>query len=265
MSPAEPHLYLTHDEIRDLAAMLREIPSLAEDLEDSVAGRARLSDPNFRLNTRTSDQPLPFSPGAAKVRDHLHTILVGWVRLICEQRATTYPGHPSTGALARWLEQNLIAFAMTEGVESAPAEIRAAFEAAEAIVCPQPERITINPNAVAAARRARLNASGIATLAKQLGEPFRTLTVRRIQTLRDAGKVHPIPGPWATDWPEQFAVGEVLDAHLAHPIRTRTTTPAQRGSHAPRLRKAVNPDDFHTFATHRDVDPRCSGRIAHTQ
>ncbi|WP_067532123.1 hypothetical protein [Nocardia crassostreae] len=236
MSQSEPHLYLSHDEIRDLSTLLREIPSLAEDLEDTVAGRARLGDPNLRLNTRTSDQPLPFSPSAAKIRDHLHTVLVGWVRLICEQRAIAYPGHPSTGALARWLNRNLIALAMTEGVESAPAELRAAVEAAEAIVCPPPERIAVNPNAIEAARRALLNASGIATLAQRLGEPFRAVTVRRIQTLRDAGKVSPVPGPWAVDWPEQFLVGEVLDAHLAHPVRAKRTSSAQCGGHPARPR-----------------------------
>ncbi|MEC3955823.1 hypothetical protein VMT65_22510 [Nocardia sp. CDC153] len=217
-------LYIEVAVLRDLAGLLGGIPGLVEDLEDAVTGRARLGAVNTRLSGRTSDQPLPFSVGAAKVRDHLHATLVSWVRLVCEQRALDYTGSTSTAGLASWLRGNLIAFGMTEGVESAPADIRAAVAAAERVVCPPRQEFTIDAEAVAAARRARLNVSGIVTLARELGEPFRTVTVRRIQTLRDAGKVEPVPGPWAPDWPEQFLVGEVLDAHLAYPMRRRKST-----------------------------------------
>lgn len=221
---ASTHLYLDAAALRELAELLAGIPSLAEDLEDAVTGRARLGTANIRLSSRTSDQPLPFSVGAAKVRDHLHAGLVAWVRLVCEQRALDYSGPTSTAGLALWLRQNLIALAMTEGVESAPSDIRSAVEAAERVVCPPSQRFTVDAASIEAARRARLNASGIVTLAKELGEPFCTVTVRRIQTLRDAGRVAPVPGPWAPDWPEQFLVGDVLDAHLAHPIRRRKST-----------------------------------------
>ncbi|MGW2664155.1 hypothetical protein ACWCW7_24605 [Nocardia tengchongensis] len=204
--------------------MLAAIPGLVEDLEDSVNGRARLGAANTRLSGRTSDQPLPFSVGAARVRDHLHATLVGWVRLVCEQRALAYRGPTSTAGLAAWLRTNLIALAMTEGVETAPAELRAAAEAAERVICPPAPRFVVDDASVEAARRARLNVSGIVTLAKELGEAFRTVTVRRIQTLRDAGKVAPVPGPWAPDWPELFLVGDVLDAHLEHPMRRRKST-----------------------------------------
>ncbi|WP_405134026.1 hypothetical protein [Nocardia sp. NBC_01388] len=229
-------LYLDHAAVRDLAQQLREIPSLAEDLEDTVACRTRLGDPNLRLNARSSDQPLPFSPAAAKVRDRLHSILVSWVRLVCEQRGLEYSGDPSTAGLARWLDRNLIALAMTEGVETAPAEIRSVIEAALLIICPPLAPIVVDVNQIEAARRVRLNASGIVTLAKELGEPFRTVTVRRIQVLRDAGKISPTPGPWAMSWPEQYVVGEVLDAHLAHPIRKRKTASMSQGSRQPLLR-----------------------------
>ncbi|WP_458687342.1 hypothetical protein [Nocardia tengchongensis] len=218
------HLYLEVPALRELADLLACIPGLVDDLEDSVNGRARLGAANTRLSGRTSDQPLPFSVGAAKVRDHLHATLVGWVRLVCEQRALDYSGPTSTAGLATWLRANLIALAMTEGVESAPVDIRSAVEAAERVICPPAQRFVVDDASIEAARRARLNVSGIATLAKELGEPFRTVTVRRIQTLRDAGKVAPVPGPWAPDWPELFLVGDVLDAHLEHPMRRRRAT-----------------------------------------
>ncbi|MFD7843479.1 hypothetical protein ACFV4K_11170 [Nocardia sp. NPDC059764] len=218
------HLYLEVGALRELAELLAGIPDLVEDLADSVNGRSRLGAANARLSGRTSDQPLPFSVGAARVRDHLHASLIGWVRLVCEQRALDYSGPTSTAGLAAWLRTNLIALAMTEGVESAPADIRAAVEAAERVVCPPAQRFVIDAASVEAARRARLNVSGIAILAQELGDPFRTVTVRRIQTLRDAGKVAPVPGPWAPDWPELFLVGDVLDAHLKYPMRRRKST-----------------------------------------
>lgn len=234
--PNPDHLYLDVDALRDLAALLAEIPDLSEDLEDSVVCRTRLGDPNYRRNGRTSDQPLPFNVKAAQIRDHLHATLVSWVRLVCEQRTLEYPGSPSTAGLARWLRRNVIALAMTEGVDAAPTEIRTAVEAARRTVCPPPDQIIVDETAIAAARRARLNASGIATLAKELGDPFHAITVRRIQTLRNAGAITPVPGPWAPDWPEQFVVGEVLDAHLTHPSRRRKSPAPPGPAHAPRLR-----------------------------
>lgn len=217
------HLYLDHASIRELDRLLREIPDLADDLVDAIAGRTRLSAPSeHRRTRRITNQSMPYNPAAAKVSDHLHAVLVSWVRLVCEQRGVEYTASTSTAGLARWLTRNLIALAMTEGVESAPAEISAAIEAAVHIVCPPARREPITPDQVAQARRARLNASGLATLAKELGEEYRSLTVRRVQTLRDAGRIIPVPGPWAPDWPEMFVVGEVLDAHTLHPMRRRS-------------------------------------------
>ncbi|WP_306363127.1 hypothetical protein [Nocardia sp. CC227C] len=216
------HLYLSHDAIRDLDRLLREIPDLAADLTDAFACRTRLNGPTeYRLQPRSATQPLPYNPAASKAADHLHATLVSWTRLICEQRGLPYTAGATTPALARWLHRNLIAFAMTEGVESAPTDIAAAVAAATRIVCPPARERPINTDQIAQARRARLNASGIATLAKELGEKYQSLTVRRVQTLRDAGRIDPVPGPWSPDLPELFVVGEVLDAHLTHPTRRR--------------------------------------------
>ncbi|WP_043647168.1 hypothetical protein [Nocardia thailandica] len=221
------HLYLDRVAVHDLVRMLREIPELAVDLEDAVTRRSRLGDPNLRLSSRSGDQPLPFSPAASRARDHLHGVLVSWVRLICEQRGLDYSGGTSTGDLARWLDHNVIALAMTEGAETALCEIRAAIQAALQVICPPTPRIEVDAAQLEAARNARLNVNGIATLAKEMGEVFQSVTVRRIQTLRDAGRIHPVPGPWAPEWPELFVVGEVLEAHLAHPARKRRAKVAE--------------------------------------
>ncbi|MFD3596274.1 hypothetical protein ACFWU5_26440 [Nocardia sp. NPDC058640] len=88
-------------------------------------------------------------------------------------------------------------------------------------VCPPTETAQVDVELLSRARAVRLNVSGIHTLATQLGAGFSNLTPRRIRTLREAGLVAPVPGPWAMDWPELFVVGEVLDAHVALPMRQR--------------------------------------------
>ncbi|GAA5102705.1 hypothetical protein [Nocardia iowensis] len=216
------HLYLDRIELRALAELLREIPDLAEDLGISLTRQSRLSTRgDYRMNRRPSEQPLPYNPAASRAADELHAVLVSWVRLVCEHRGLEYTGSPSTPGLARWLDRNLIALAMTEGAESAPGEIRTVVQAALWIVCPPAAPVVLDEAMVTKARQHRLNASGIATLAKELGDEYQGLTVRRIQTLRDAGKIAPLPGPWAPGWPELYIVGEVLDEHLAYPIRRR--------------------------------------------
>ncbi|MGV9676195.1 hypothetical protein ACWDSJ_13020 [Nocardia sp. NPDC003482] len=218
---ATSDLYLDRAAVRDLGELLREIPDLVVDLLDSVTRQARLG--RRERQRHSGAQQLPYHPAAVEASDRLHAVLVSWVRLTCEHRGLDYDGPTATPGLARWLDRHLIALAMTPGAEDAPAQIRAAVEAANRIVCPPATVVEIDDDRLAIARRSRLNASGIATLARELGDPYRSLTVRRIQTLRDAGRIAPIPGPWAPDWPEQYTVGEVLDAHLIHPMRRRRT------------------------------------------
>lgn len=42
--------------------------------------------------------------------------------------------------------------------------------------------------------------------------------------LRDAGKIRPVvqlSKSWDPSWPRKYRLGDVLDAHLQHPIRRR--------------------------------------------
>ncbi|MFD6155156.1 hypothetical protein ACFWF7_16255 [Nocardia sp. NPDC060256] len=222
------HLYLDRAELRALAELLREIPDLAEDLDVSRTRQSRLSTRgDYRMNRRPSEQPLPYNPAASRAADELHAVLVSWVRLVCEQRGLDYAGSPATPGLARWLDRNLIALAMTEGAEGASEEIRTVVQAALCIVCPPAAPVVLDEGMVEQARRHRLNASGIASLAKELGAQYQGLTVRRIQTLRSAGRIAPLPGPWAPGWPELYTVGAVLDEHLLYPTRRRSSVHAK--------------------------------------
>lgn len=239
MTGEDHALFLTTSAIRDLVASLREIPGLLEELTITRTGQARTGRrADHRMHRKAGEQPLPYNLAAAQIADHMHATLVGWVRLICEQRGLAYNGPTATAGLARWLESNIIAFAMTEGVQTAPEEIARVVRAAMSVISPPAPSVDIDPAMVRRARTHRLNASGIANLAKELGGEFRTLTVRRIQTLRDAGKITPAPGPWAPGWPEMFVVGEVLDQHLAHPRRSRLGS-GQQSTGDSRLRRGA--------------------------
>ncbi len=216
------HMFIPRHELKKLRELLQEIPDLAIDLGIAITKQARLGEVGRgRKPRRPSEYPLPYHLGASEAAEELHNALVGWARLVCEQRAITYVGPVSTPGIARWLERNIIALAMTEGSERALNDIGESVDNAKWIVCPPMQPIVVDANKMAKARRLRLNASGIATLAIELGEEYRNLTARRVRVLRDAQMIRPVPGPWRPDFPALYLVGQVLDAHLALPIRER--------------------------------------------
>lgn len=237
------HMFIDRHELRLIRTLLGEIPELATELGVAVNKQTRLGEVGrSRRVRRPSEQPMPYHLAAADIAQQLHNCLGGWVRLVCEQRAMPVPidfmpfGRaelplpddkrvwqdciPTTAALARWLDRNAVALAMTEGSETALDEIRDIVKAAEKIVCPPSQPLVIDDEKIAEARSLRLNASGIATLARELGEEYRHLTKRRVHVLKEAKRIEPIPGPWRADW-MLFKVGDVLDAHLLLPIRER--------------------------------------------
>jgi hypothetical protein len=215
------HLFIERHDLKLLRELLHEIPELTVQLGIAVTKQARLGEVGrSRKPRRPSEQPLPYHAGAAEVAAELHNALVGWVRLTCEQRAIPYNGPTGPAGLAMWLERNAYALAMTEGSETALDELQGSVRRAEWIVCPPHMLVTIDQEQIERARRLRLNASGIATLARELGEEYRHLTKRRVHVLKEAALVKPVPGPWRPDW-VLFKVGEVLDAHLVLPIRQR--------------------------------------------
>ncbi len=217
----DQHLYLDRETARDLFRLLGSIPELADDLADSRTRQTRFGTADIRVRGGSAASKLPFNPAAARVEDHLRAVLVGWVRWVCEPRALVYDGAATIGGMAKWLQRNIVAVAMTEGVEGALPEISGAVDDAATVVCPPTQTASVDIELLARARAVRLNVAGIGTLAAQLGADFANLTPRRIRTLREAGLVSPVPGPWAIDWPELFVVGEVLDAHVALPMRQR--------------------------------------------
>ncbi|MEU1432153.1 hypothetical protein ABZ412_34305 [Nocardia sp. NPDC005746] len=214
--------FIPDHELKLLRRLLADLPQLAVDLGDTRTKQARLGEViRRRQQHRPSEQPLPVHLGAAAVADELRNELVGWVRLVCEQRAVVYEGLADTGSLARWLARHVYSLAITEGAGECYRELRAIADQAERIVCPPAVAIVVDDAKLTRARAMALSASGIATLAQELGEEYRNLTRRRVHVLKEAGEIDPVPGPWRPDWPMLFAVGEVLDSHLRVPIRDR--------------------------------------------
>lgn len=237
------HLFIDRHELRLIRTLLAEIPELATELGVAIIKQTRLGEVGrSRKVRRPSEQAMPYHAAAADIALQLHNCLSGWVRLTCEQRAMEVPADylpftraelplpdgksvwpeciPTTAALARWLDRHAVALAMTEGSETALDEIRGIVKAAEVLVCPPSRPVVIDTEQIAGARKLRLNASGISTLARELGEEYRHLTKRRVHVLKEARMITPIPGPWRSDW-VLFVVGDVLDAHLLLPIRER--------------------------------------------
>ncbi|MGW5387184.1 hypothetical protein [Nocardia sp. NPDC003963] len=216
------HMFIPRHELKKLREILEEIPGIALELPTTITKQARLGEVGRgRKPRRPSEQPLPFHIDAARVADELHNALVGWVRLVCEQRAMEYKGPKSTAGLARWLERHLIALGMTEGAEGALDELGELKDRAAKMVCPPAMRIVVDEAKLQRARALLLNVSGIATLAKELGEEYRHLTQRRVRFLNESKRIDPAPGPWHPEIPQLFKVGDVLDAHLSVPIRER--------------------------------------------
>lgn len=230
--------HLKPHERRQLSEWLRDdIPALAIQLGVAITRQVRLEQ---RLTGSNTAQRLaemwPYDIDAAEAADTLHDTLAHWVRTLCQlkQREFLPVGHTSppaqitTSMLARWLDTHLNDLAMLPAAPRAYETIHDTMRAARRIVCPPTIGIRIDKHRVTQARAQRLNARGIATLARELGDEYRHLTVRRIRTLRERGLIREVPGRWWVDDedPEQtrqYIVGDVLDAHLKLPIRRRDT------------------------------------------
>lgn len=216
---AEDHLFIPRHELDALSGLLREIPSLVADLSVSIRRQDRIGiQGKSRKPKRPTEQPLPYRIDAVDAGDELHNELGTWVRIVCEYRDIEERPRDTTAALARWLNANLIALGMTKGADNALEAVGKAVDRVRWIVCPPEPVRHIDQVRLDSARGLILNARGIATLATELGEAYRHLSKRRVLYLNEREYIRPVPGPWRKDW-VLFYVGDVMDAHLAHPIR----------------------------------------------
>ncbi|MGW0016924.1 hypothetical protein ACWDUD_01510 [Rhodococcus sp. NPDC003382] len=215
--------YLTRAEIAKLDAILRTVPWLARQLNITTLRQDRISGAPIPTIVAGPPgvQPLPYNAHARSVADHLHATLVVWVRHVLEQRGMDYHGDSTTAGIARWLRTHIDALALTEDSARALTDIHGATQSAwDAIDRPDENIRPVDPDALERARNRELHASAIEKLARELGDEYRGLTYRRVITLRNAGHFHAQRCVVLTR-AEVYRVGDVLDAHLAHPQRRR--------------------------------------------
>lgn len=248
---SDDQYHLKPHERRQLSEWLTDdIPALATQLGVAITLQARLEQRVPTLSSTALAEMRPYDIDAATTADELHDTLARWVRTLCRlNRREFIPigyTHPAgfigplgeddvraphtitTSMLSIWLYKHLNELALLPSAPRAYEAIHDKMLEARRIVCPPVIPIRIDKQRVAAARARRLNARGIATLARELGDEYRHLTVRRIRTLRERGLIREVPGRWWVDDedPEQtrqYIVGDVLDAHLKLPIRRRDT------------------------------------------
>lgn len=243
------HFYLKRSDQQQLLDDLHKVPELALELQIAITNQSRIGGGRFGKKTKQKLAELwPYQPEAAEVADDLHDTLEHWARVVCERRQLPYVPRgyhyprgfigptrehekrtpigytETTPGYARWLNRHVIDLAMIDDAVKAKDDIRAVIKHAERIVCPAYSPVEINEERVEAARNDQFNAHGIAVAATELGEEYRNLTERRVQVLRDAGKIRPVvqlSKSWDPSWPRKYRLGDVLDAHLQHPIRRR--------------------------------------------
>ena len=212
--------YLPRDQQAQLVELLDQIPFLVEQLAITICRQDRLGG-GPRISRGKTAQPLPYNTNASDAADALHDELAGWVRRVCEQRQLDYhEGRDNTISLARWLRRWTIALALTEGAETALHDIETVIlDARNAIDRPPQHRPHIDPELLAEADRQLLNARGIEHLARELDTRYRNLNRRRVHALHEAGRITPAAN---IEGMHLFRVGDVLVAHLDHPIRRKT-------------------------------------------
>lgn len=249
------HFFLDRSGQRQLVEVLRAVPTLVAGLEVAVAKQEKFGSGGPRVGKVERAQPLPFNERVSAAATALHHELASWVRFVCEPRAIRYwpvdythefdfigplrrhekriplrDYRGSTAELAKWLDRNVSALALTPGAEEALDSIRCVVEAGFSALRPPGERpeIQLSEEKLEDARRTEVNASAAARMAKQMGrvldfdgevvENYRTLTKRRIFHLCEVGAVTPIRRTKirGKDSPV-FVFGQLLDAHLAHP------------------------------------------------
>lgn len=149
------NFYLDREGQRKLVKLLREIPSLVEDLAVTITKRDRLTrpEPGGRSSVERVEMPLPINIDAVEAADNLTACLLRWVQDVCQARQLPFPcsGSTNTLTLAAWLDRNVIALALTETADNAPNQIghyvkmaRRAVDLPPDEICPEPDTEKIN-------------------------------------------------------------------------------------------------------------------------
>jgi hypothetical protein len=237
--------YLPRHDQQALLDLLKQVPALAEDLTVAIARQDRTTALGPKTSRGDDVQPLPFNEHASDAAGYLYFTLANWTGAICTARTIDYDDANNVISVARWLRIHIIDIALTpttlephpdiEGSRGILADVRHAIRNGNRACGGASDKAVRAPEAtaiaVADARQSILNARGIERAAKHLcwnglGE-YRTLTEQRVYRLARAGVIHP-DRMITLDGQEcaLYVLGDVLDAHVAYPSRSRKAVPA---------------------------------------
>ena len=208
--------HLQRHEVRELRDILAGIPGLVEDLLNVECRTARLSRPGLGKRAGKPGSSLPFHLGAADAADQLHSTLVGWVRVMADQKRGKGLPANATLSIAKWLHRNAEALALCEGSAEALDDIRDAVgECRRVVDIPPDDHVMIDPQRLEAANRSIVTRDSVETIAGKLGEMGTGLTARRLRTLEKAGILN-AAGKDRDTGTLFYRLGDVLTAHMAH-------------------------------------------------
>ena len=220
--------FISRDGQQMLVELLREIPGLVEDLSVTLTRQDRTGKGGMKISSGDCTQPLPINMAASDAKDGLHNELATWARLVCDSRGIAYDGDGSVLGIARWLDENVISLALTEGSEEAYVGIEKAMGRCRRAmdIAPEDEE-KLDAEKLGESRNLELNARACAQVAMKLGcrKPdeddelnvvvdFARLNTRRVLHLWQSGAVQEvrIAKAFGKESPI-FQLGAVLDAH----------------------------------------------------
>ncbi|ORL15398.1 hypothetical protein [Prescottella equi] len=184
---AETGFYVGPDDQREIVRSLRTVPELVEQLSITISRQDRIGSGGPQISSSSHrERPVVYNEHASTVSEDLRGVLVGWVRHVLEYRELVWNGDDSTLNLARWLDRNVIALAMTPGSEEMLDELRDALRRVWRAIDLAPERSARYVDdervaeASARAQELRVSPAQAEALVEKLGyKPLKAATVRQ--------------------------------------------------------------------------------------
>lgn len=201
----------------ELLAALNNIATwLADELDTTIA---KLTAQPEMVGSPSTETPLPLHPEAFDAALHLTGVLDDWIHQVClTHHHIPWPGRLRIQPAATWLYEHYRDLARHESIQQAAHDIIEAHNRVYAIVESKRDP-TWKQADLHTAADTQLNARGIASLAKELGNEYRTLTQERVESLHRNGHLTPLRHIDGIG--HIYRTGDVLIAHITVPIRKR--------------------------------------------
>ncbi|MEV4155431.1 hypothetical protein AB0J48_20615 [Nocardia salmonicida] len=209
-------MFLSRADCNELVAALREIPDLMEPLALAIVRGDRQGLDASTCRPAPQSKP-PIDVAAQAMADDLNNLLGGWVRVVCEHRALEVHCGATILAAAKWLDRNVIAFAMTPGAPDGYRDITRAVKSLQRRL-DRPGDGALTDDELVVANRQILTAYQIDKVVHLLGDRGQGLNRRRVEVLDKAGALHPCSRD-RDSGTRFYRLGDILEAHAVHPRR----------------------------------------------